>query len=251
MILPVKLLASNLIHCQTKIFMKKKEAGFSLIEMAIVLIIISLLLGTMLMPLSEQQDIRRIKNTQFILEQAKNALIGYAMLNNGSLPCPAATDDGLKETKPCPNNEGYLPWADLGVNRRDSWGNPIRYRADNNYTGDLLFPNDATIDMETDNTAGTKLVVRPIDTALPVLTPEDANNRSQVLAILFSCGKNGKPDNGNNASGSNNCVNSNTPPNANYVQDYATPAANFDDILIWLPKNSFIPQMVSAGVWPL
>ena len=62
--------------------------GFTLIEMAIVLMIVGLLLGGMLVPLSAQMDQRNISDTQKSLSEIKEALIGYAMAN-GRLPCPA------------------------------------------------------------------------------------------------------------------------------------------------------------------
>ena len=115
--------------------------GFTLVEMAIVLLILGLLLGGGLTVLSAQIDQQRVKDTQRILEDAKEALIGYAVNQTPPhLPCPDKTggggagtaNDGLEDvnvaTGVCVNPEGNLPWATLGVADIDGWGNRIRYR---------------------------------------------------------------------------------------------------------------------------
>src|SRR5674476_118691 len=114
----------------------RKTAGFTLIEMAMVLMIVGLLLGGMLVPLSAQMDQRNVSDTQKTLSEIKDALIGYA-LANGQLPCPAvptiATGQagaGIAQTPPCTgaSSTGVLPWATLGVNETDAWGDRYTYR---------------------------------------------------------------------------------------------------------------------------
>ncbi len=53
-----------------------------------VLMIVGLLLGGLIVPLSAQMDQRRATETQKTLEEIKEALTGYAVIN-GQLPCPA------------------------------------------------------------------------------------------------------------------------------------------------------------------
>ena len=53
--------------------------GFTLIELAIVMFIVTLLLGGMLLPLAGQQDIRNHGDTQKIMADARDALLGFAM----------------------------------------------------------------------------------------------------------------------------------------------------------------------------
>jgi prepilin-type N-terminal cleavage/methylation domain-containing protein len=55
------------------------QRGFTLIEMAIVLVIITILIGGLAMPLSAQIQARRIAETKKTLEEAREALLGYAM----------------------------------------------------------------------------------------------------------------------------------------------------------------------------
>ncbi|MBK8762997.1 MAG: prepilin-type N-terminal cleavage/methylation domain-containing protein [Sulfuritalea sp.] len=114
--------------------------GFTLIELAIVMFIVSLLLGGMLLPLSAQQDVRAYGDTQKTLAEARDALLGYAMAND-RLPCPASsTSNGLEafctasggactETTTVQSHgrcaysyDGYFPAATLGLLPVDSSG---------------------------------------------------------------------------------------------------------------------------------
>lgn len=141
-------------------------AGFTLIELAVVLFIVTLLIGGMLLPLSAQNEIRGRQETDRALATIRDALIGFAVVN-GRLPCPApatlatgALGVGLEATTaaagttattgPCgcttatsgiasaggtacddstPGDvTGVLPWATLGVPETDFWGNRYTYR---------------------------------------------------------------------------------------------------------------------------
>ena len=64
------------------------QRGFTLTELAIVMFIVALLLGGMLLPLSAQQDVRARQETEKILANARDALVGFA-ISNDRLPCPA------------------------------------------------------------------------------------------------------------------------------------------------------------------
>lgn len=62
--------------------------GFTIMELTVVLVIIGLLLGGLLVPLSTQRDIDYSKATDKSLADIREALIGFAVIN-GRLPCPA------------------------------------------------------------------------------------------------------------------------------------------------------------------
>jgi len=66
----------------------RRPTGFTLIELAMVLFIVSLLIGGLLMPLAAQNEIRGRQETQTALSNIREALIGFALVN-GRLPCPA------------------------------------------------------------------------------------------------------------------------------------------------------------------
>ena len=70
--------------------------GFSLIELAIAVFIMALLLGSILVPLQSQIRSRKLDETQRILDQAREALLGYV----AALPAQAfltSTDRRLIE----------------------------------------------------------------------------------------------------------------------------------------------------------
>jgi len=73
------------------------QRGFTLIEMAIVLVIITILIGGLAMPLSAQIQARRIAETKRTLEEAREAIIGYAMSHKipGTCRCIYMADTTL------------------------------------------------------------------------------------------------------------------------------------------------------------
>jgi len=126
-----------------------KRRGFTLIELAVVLFIVSLMLGVFLTPLSarlEQQDRAR---TTDMLDDIEESLLGYAIIN-GRLPCPDCSDgnvgtcaavavglrnDGAEDrfdpgtgNNICRSDVGNLPWVDLQVSENDAWGRHYTYR---------------------------------------------------------------------------------------------------------------------------
>jgi type II secretory pathway pseudopilin PulG len=115
----------------------RAEDGFTLVELAIVLFVITLLLGGMLTPLSQQIAERQTRDTQHVLEAARAALAGYALSHRDSigrpyLPCPdqPGGGDGIEDRLPdgrCANVVGGLPWHTLGVAEADAWGNRLDY----------------------------------------------------------------------------------------------------------------------------
>lgn len=117
-----------------------KTKGFTIVEMAVVLLIVGLLLGGMMMPMTAQIRERRIDETQKALEEIREAVIGYAVSQTvPHLPCPDKTggggpgtaNDGLEDVTAagaCVIQEGNIPWATLGVAPDDSWGHRFHYR---------------------------------------------------------------------------------------------------------------------------
>lgn len=117
--------------------------GFTLIELAIVLFVVSLLLGGMLTPLGRHIAERQSAETRRALEEARTALVGYALARRelrgvGHLPCPDMRDagpegianDGLEDRLPdgrCARRFGNLPWATLALAPGDAWGNHLSY----------------------------------------------------------------------------------------------------------------------------
>jgi len=203
----------------------KISRGFTLVEMAVVLIIIAFLVSGLLVPLSKQLEQKRIQATDECLEQINDALIGFAIIS-GRLPCPDTDSDGIEDTF-C-NTEGELPWATLAINTShsiDGWGNPLRYRVDQSYTSQPL-PDDPP---------DTSSSLRVRDRDGDELTDESVN--SNVIAIIFSYGRDQQ------ANGENNSTD-NVYAKDVYIEN------QFDDRLVWLPKSILISRLALAGKWP-
>jgi prepilin-type N-terminal cleavage/methylation domain-containing protein len=88
--------------------MKSTSAsGFTLIELAIGIVVIAMLLGGILVPLRTQVETRKIDETQRMLAQAREAVLGYAVAN-GYFPCPADNASNGAEALP-PDPPGPAP----------------------------------------------------------------------------------------------------------------------------------------------
>jgi prepilin-type N-terminal cleavage/methylation domain-containing protein len=152
-----------------------KISGFTLIEIAIVLVVLTILLGYTLSMVPVQQEIKQYRQANEEMDRILESLNAFAQAN-GYLPCPAWSDDITDPTpasdetsfglecrdndgtpKNCdgsdPSSEGcdlklgYLPGKVLGLNGRyssvhnlllDPWGKPYLYRVsdvDNNGGG--------------------------------------------------------------------------------------------------------------------
>lgn len=210
------------------------KPGFTLIEMTMVLLIVGLLVGSFIIPLGAQMDINNLKLTDQRLAQAKEALLGYAARNR-RLPCPASNAiNGTQDTTICAQ-EGFLPWADLGVESRDAWGNYLHYRADSAHTTitgayNISIPA-ATDALEVKNKAETLSLVK------------------NAVAIIFSSGKN-KTANALNATTVICALPTIICPlyftDPIYTQDDFIPN-DFDDRLIWLSDSELVSRLTAAG----
>jgi prepilin-type N-terminal cleavage/methylation domain-containing protein len=214
-------------------FSRVVHLGFTLTEMAVVLVIVALLIGGMIMPMSAQQDIRNTSDTQKLLADVGEALYGFAASHAASdgkpyLPCPDTDNDGAENRtgNACTNQAGMLPWADLGLGRQDAWGNTPRYAVTD------VFSNSAT--GFTLLSAGNLRVCG--ETACTTALA------STIPAVVLAQGKNGA------ATPTDADELENTDGDTDFVQRTAT--ASFDDITIWLPSGILINRMVSAGKLP-
>ena len=166
----------------------RQERGFTLIEMAIVLVIIGLLLGGLLVPLSNQVENEKRADTEETLAAIKEALTGFAMLN-GRLPCPdtTANPDGT-ENSPCGTAlnltaTGTLPWSTLNLNAgEDGWYQDL------GYTVIQAFTNTASFAANYTNTAGWTNVLTVYDAANCGGGPGAAISLT-IPAIIVSSGK--------------------------------------------------------------
>jgi prepilin-type N-terminal cleavage/methylation domain-containing protein len=92
------------------------QRGFTLIEMAIVLVIITILIGGLAMPLSAQIQARRIAETKKTLEETREAIFGYSMTHSCSCAYNTVGPTGTLYPSPqttcaiasCPTNNPSL-----------------------------------------------------------------------------------------------------------------------------------------------
>ena len=112
--------------------------GFSLLEMALALVILSLMMGWLMTPLRVQHGLQKYQQTEQRLYAAQQALIGHAIIYH-YLPCPDTDQppDGWENVlanQSCAGDEGSLPWLQLGLVATDAWGRFFRYRADSTFS---------------------------------------------------------------------------------------------------------------------
>ena len=152
------------------------------------------------------------------MEKVKEALMGFAISNNGRIPCADTDVDGV-ENSPCTSTEGELPYATLGLGQKDAWSHHLRYRF------------DASVVVTTVSTS-TLSNLRIVDSTGADLT--DTGINSPVLAVIFSTGSDGVA-NGDNNNGDTVYV------DGEYVVNVR------DDVLVWLSKNTFYNRLAEAG----
>lgn len=238
-----------------------KQQGFTLVEIAVVLMILGLLLGGMLVPLNAQMEQQKVAATEKLLDEARDALVGYAVAN-GRLPCPAApviatgqANAGIARNPPCTNgnSSGVLPWATLGVSETDAWGNRFTYRVSSDFadaTGSATWGGCAPNPVPTQATfalcsAG----------ALDVLAAAGgANVAIDVPAVVISHGKNGAgaytQQGTQHPAGTNADEQENSDGSADNNYVYHTPTPDYDDLVTWLSNNILLNRMVEAGKLP-
>jgi prepilin-type N-terminal cleavage/methylation domain-containing protein len=105
--------------------MKHPHRGFTLIEVAISMVILGLVMTGLVLSLSQQLQQRRLLDTRTTLAEANDALIAFVTAN-ARLPCPAvAGSNGLEATTApgvCTAAAGFLPAVTLGLPNLDGNG---------------------------------------------------------------------------------------------------------------------------------
>lgn len=246
----------------------KKQRGFSLIELSIVILILGLLLGGLMQPLSTQMDVSRTKDTEKKLTDIQDALYGFAA-TRGRLPCPATVASLGDEAPVAPATgactapyDGFVPGRLLGLGPldangfvTDAWGNPIRYAVTQRISGannSLTLGGELrTIGINAYLTAGDT----PANSILRVCagaagtTPNDCGpvaNRltNDAVAVLISEGPTGGT--GSVASSADEAANRDTVP----IFVSQTRSQNFDHIVQWIPFGLLVNRMMTAGQLP-
>ena len=118
------------------LFKKRIEtdsSGFTLIEMAVVLVIVGIIISIVATVLPSLIKSSKVKKARAILEQVDYAIQGYVAAN-GRLPF---ADKGIsgKEDSETPTYFGNLPYVTLGLSSGDdAWGNRLKYGVNKDLT---------------------------------------------------------------------------------------------------------------------
>ncbi len=110
------------------------QRGYTLLEMAIVVLIFGLLTAAILELIKPVLRKEKLDVTRENMIKIEQAFAEYAR-NRGTLPCPALPANAARGQAPlnCPtpaSREGVVPFANIGLTERDStdgWGNPFTY----------------------------------------------------------------------------------------------------------------------------
>lgn len=224
--------------------------GFTLLELAIAVVILSLLSGWLIVPLRMYLSQAAYRDTAQRLQVVQQALLGHAVIMH-YLPCPD-TDmppdgwENILANQSCNDDEGVLPWQQLGVPGTDAWGRFFRYRADSTFThhGVRFTINHAEsasgIEVTGETGAATSIPSRPV-------------------AIVLSHGENGL---GGIQSGAGQAYAMATPQSVaeienadgdtSFVDQSQQLAAGsvYDDVMIMLSPKVLIATMVQAQRLP-
>ena len=243
-----------------------QQAGFTLTELAIVLVIVALLIGGMMIPLTAQRDIQAANETQRQLAEIREALLGFAAAN-GRLPCPASPGSTGVENPSgggaCANPwNGFLPAVTLGIAPTDgqgyaldAWNNRIRYAVTNVTTSipvasTYVFTTANGIKSNWQGTLSPNL--RVCNTAANITNagsssancPSADRLTDTAVAVLTSPGRNG----GTTPTSADELANWATSNDPVFVNSAQSPA--FDDIVTWLSANILYNRMIAAGNLP-
>lgn len=213
---------------------KNTQQGFTLIEIAVVLVIFGLFVASFLTPITAQLEQARNAEARRDLQEIKEALLGYVVVNF-KLPCPDTNGDGVDNG--CANSNatsfssGDIPWGDLGVKAKDPWGHVYKYTMNN------AFSNNFSLTTQGSGTGNIK-----------VCTDATCNLTlaSNLPALVLSLGKNGEV-----SPPLSDDEKENITVNGIFVSHESLSGVNeFDDLLIWIPTNLIMNRMVTVGKLP-
>ena len=249
--------------------------AFTLLEVMLVMLILAFLLAGVSVPLATQVAMRRHEETRRVLDEAREAVLGFAA-TQGRLPCPAsASSRGEESFAPggsaldgnCSNfHDGFLPAAALGLSpldaegfARDGWGtgaNRVRYAVfgDGRAVGGVANPLTRANGMrmatlaELGDAPGYLVICGTGAAATASGCGPAANQLTRRAAlVLLSLGQNATsvPAPGTDES-------RNLDGDGVFVSREASMAEGnpFDDSLAWVPLNVLAGRMIAAGRLP-
>jgi len=229
-----------------------RAAGFTLLEIAIVLVVMAVVTGGLLSPLKARLEGARYRETRVALELAERAIVGYSVSRGAQLPCPDGDGDGTEDLvdppagvsgpnvrtgSRCRLAAGMLPWRTLGLHRADAWGSPLLYHPD------AALLSEAGLGTPPQTMSNLSVIEAGSGTALTLRAPDGP------VAIVLSCGPNRRVDASLDSAGQGGgCGLAPEAHGGRYR--YGPPGAASDDVVRWLSKNVLLAELVYAGAWP-
>lgn len=253
----------------------KTQRGFTLVEIAIVLLIVTILLGYTVALFPVQQELKQYRHAEREMDQIIESLIAFAQVN-GRLPCPDTTAvnpayDGVEDRtaglNDCDASYGFLPARTLGINGDiaangvllDPWGVGYGYAVSEADAGDgnvdLVTTNGirsegiAAIQPDLFICDGSTTTGDHTDCTAPLTGgAEVLGSNGGVAAVIVSLGKNNDPAALSNVEDEN--FDDFDDGGNDKVYIFAPRADDYDDIVKWLPTNLLISKMIEADQLP-
>ena len=262
----------------------KQQRGFTLVELAISMVILGLVLTGFALALSQQVQQRQLTDTRTALQQANDAIVAFVVAN-GRLPCPAVVGSNGQESMTgigvCTAPAGFLPAVSLGLPNldgngllNDGWADGsthdnagvLDYPRAIRYSVAVLAGNaltTASLGGATRQTVGIALAA-PANNGLFVCRSSAgivaAGNRCggnanalglNVVAVIWSQGPTGNDALGNSADENQNSGQLGAPavPRTFVMRDpagAAAPAGRFDDVVSWVSWGTVSDQLMLA-----
>lgn len=233
----------------------KENTGFTLVEMAITLVIVGLLLGGMILPLLTLQEQTTFSESRQKLGEIRETMIGYGM-SHGYLPCPAVSSSNGAEDRiasgvnagKCNKRVGFLPWAELGFQKLDSWGHLYRYSVSASFSDSavkisLASLGDITVVARDTNGATSNIQNIPVVVASYGNSPSWAYQDDGTQIANTSTTNSDEVVNGSDVAGTSFYT-------RDVTKNTASTGGEFDDLVVWIPANLYVNRMVSAGQLP-
>lgn len=234
--------------------LRRRAAGFSLVELAIVLTIFALLAGGLMMTLTTQQEVQRLSEVRRQLADIREALLGFAVAN-GRLPAPAnpalasgtagagSSDDTLVA--------GVLPWATLGLPETDPWGQRFSYRVTARFADPVSSATVPPCAPDPTPPAAAQASFALCSKGDITVGDGAVNIASQLPAVVISHGRSGVGGFGRDGVQRAGAA-GNELENADGDGDFVsrTHSPDFDDEATWIPLPILMSRMIAAGRLP-
>jgi len=250
----------------------KYQQGFTLIEVAVVFVILAALLAASIYPLTAQRESAHITQSKIQLAEIQEAIYGFAIAQ-GRIPCPAEPGNGgvaepINTVTGCDSDHGFIPSATLGISGSvncdglllDAWGQPYRYSvtgSDSTGSGNSDFTVSGEINSASLPTLNPNLkICRNLDVGCPASTGTNVITENAV-AVIYSLGK---PRSTSNAQEDENAGEAtiastcglDTYDIANDNNFYAAERREiveqeFDDILVWISPAILYAKLLQAN----